>query len=107
MSSPMDLPEGGDESFRGTRPVLLKRLLLGIEEQRPETVVPGLKARGERDREPVGCEHIERAPFHERGNLHAGQELMQPRGHAFWLPPPLALRARGGQAEQVFLLELV
>jgi hypothetical protein len=27
------LPEGGDESLRGARPVLLERLLLGIEEQ--------------------------------------------------------------------------
>ena len=101
------LSEGGDESFRGARPVLLERLLLGIEEQRPEPVVPRLKARGERDCEPVGCEHVERAPFHERRNLHAGQELMQPRGHAFRLPAPLLLRARGGQAEEVLLFELV
>src|ERR1700690_3316741 len=40
--------EGGDEPFCGARPVLLKRLLLGIEEQRSEPVVPGLKARGGR-----------------------------------------------------------
>ena len=69
--------------------------------------MPGLEARGERDREPVGGEHVERAPFHERGNLDARQELVQPRWHAFWLPPPLRPRARGGQAEQVLLFELV
>ena len=32
---------------------------------------------------------------------------MQPRRDAFWLPAPLLLRARGGQAEEVFLFELV
>ena len=101
------LPEGGNESFRGTRPVLLECLLLGIEEQRPQTVVPGLKARRKRDREPVGGKHIERTPFHERGNLHAGQELVQPRGHAFRLPAPLRPRALGAQAEEVLLFELV
>jgi hypothetical protein len=73
------LSEGGDEPFCRPRPVLLERLLLRIEQQRPETVVPGLKARRERDREPVGCQHIERAPFHERGNLHARQELLMHR----------------------------
>jgi hypothetical protein len=101
------LPEGGDEPFRGARPVLLERLLLGIEEQRPKPVVPGLKARRERDREPVGREHIERAPFHERGNPHARQELVQPCGHAFGLAAPPRPRARACQAEEVFLLELV
>jgi hypothetical protein len=32
---------------------------------------------------------------------------MQPRGHAFRLPAPLLLRARGAQAEEVLLFELV
>jgi hypothetical protein len=93
------LPEGGDESFRGASPVLLELLLLGIEEQGPEPVVPGPKTWGERDRELVGGEHVERAPLHERGNLHARQELVQPRGHAFRLPAPLRPWARGGEAQ--------
>ena len=69
--------------------------------------MPGLKARGERDGELVGGKHVERAPFHERGNLHARQELVQPCGHAFRLPAPLRPGARGGEAEEVFLFELV
>jgi hypothetical protein len=69
--------------------------------------VPGLKARGQRDGEPVGGKHVERATFHERGNLHARQQLVQPCGHVFRLAAPLRPGVRGGEAKQVFLFELV
>jgi hypothetical protein len=46
-------------------------------------------------------------PFHERGNLHAREQLVQPRGHAFGLSAPLRPGTRGGQAEQELLLDLV
>lgn len=87
--------------------MLLKRLLLGIEEQRTQAVETGSQARGERDREPIGRQHVERAAFHERGSAHARQELTRPRRGAFGLRAPLHRRARGDQAEQIILFELL
>ncbi len=99
--------ESGDEAGRGLVPVLVKGLLLGIEEEGEKPVLTGSQARGECDGHGIGIQNVEGAAFDERGNLQVGKELTHPCRHVLRSPAAPCPGTGCSQSEQIRLLDVV